>query len=50
LWIGHSGGAPGVKAVFAYSPADHAIVAVALSGDGSAEAAANLLMGALSAH
>jgi D-alanyl-D-alanine carboxypeptidase len=49
LWIGHSGGAPGVKAVFAYSPTDHAIVAVALSGDGSAEATANLLMSALSA-
>jgi D-alanyl-D-alanine carboxypeptidase len=50
LWIGHSGGAPGVKAVFAYSPADNAIVAVALSGDGSAEATANLLLRALSAH
>lgn len=47
LWLGHSGGAPGVKAVFAYSISDHAFVAVALSGDGSAEAAANLLMNAV---
>lgn len=49
LWIGHSGGAPGVKAVFAYSPQDNAFVAVALSGDGSAEATANLLLHALRA-
>ncbi len=47
IWLGHSGGAPGVKAVFAYSPSDHAFVAVALSGDGPAEAAANLLLNAL---
>jgi D-alanyl-D-alanine carboxypeptidase len=47
LWIGHSGGAPGVQAVFAYSPSDHAFVAVALSGDGSAEAVAYSLLGAL---
>ena len=47
LWLGHSGGAPGVKAVFAYSPSDHAFVAVALSGDGPAEAVANLLLNAL---
>lgn len=49
-WIGHSGGAPGVKAMFAYSPYDRAFVAVALSGDGSAEATANLLVRALSTH
>jgi D-alanyl-D-alanine carboxypeptidase len=47
LWLGHSGGAPGVKAVFAYSPSDNVFVAVALSGDGSAEATANLLINAL---
>lgn len=47
LWVGHSGGAPGVRAVFAYSPSDEAFVAVALSGDGSAEATANLLLEAL---
>ncbi|HJS46330.1 MAG TPA: serine hydrolase domain-containing protein [Rhizomicrobium sp.] len=49
LWVGHSGGAPGVKAMFAYSPLDNAFVAVALSGDGSAEATAYLLMRALRA-
>ncbi|UXI65874.1 serine hydrolase domain-containing protein [Tahibacter amnicola] len=47
IWIGHSGGAPGVKAVVAYSLADNAYVAVALTGDGSAEATANLLIQAL---
>jgi D-alanyl-D-alanine carboxypeptidase len=47
LWMGHSGGAPGVNAVLAYSPSDSAFVAVALSGDGSAEATANLLLDAL---
>lgn len=44
LWLGHSGGAPGVKAVVVYSPADKAFVAVALSGDGPAEATAALLL------
>jgi D-alanyl-D-alanine carboxypeptidase len=44
LWVGHSGGAPGVKAVAAYSLTDHAFVAVAVTGDGSAEAFANLLL------
>lgn len=47
LWIGHSGGAPGVKAVFAFAPSDRALVAVAMSGDGSAEATANQLVRAL---
>ena len=46
-WIGHSGGAPGVKAVSAYAPHQHAFVAVALTGDGSAEAVANLMLKAL---
>lgn len=46
-WIGHAGGAPGVSALAAYSRADEAIVAVALTGDGSAMAAANLLMKSL---
>jgi D-alanyl-D-alanine carboxypeptidase len=36
LWLGHSGGAPGVKAIVAYSPADKTFVAVAMAGDGSA--------------
>lgn len=44
VWVGHGGGAPGVKAVAAYSIAHDAFVAVALSGDGSAEATANLLI------
>ena len=43
----HSGGGPGVRAVVAYAPRQRAFVAVALTGDGSAEAAANLLLKAL---
>ncbi|MBC7983814.1 MAG: beta-lactamase family protein [Candidatus Obscuribacterales bacterium] len=43
-WLGHSGGAPGVKAVVAFSPDTQTFVAVALTGDGSAEASANLLL------
>ena len=48
-WVGHGGGAPGVKALVAFSPRDRALVAVALTGDGSAPATANLLMKALAA-
>lgn len=47
IWLGHSGGTPGAKAVVAYSPGDAAVVAVALTGDGSAEATVNLLLKAL---
>jgi len=47
VWVGHSGGTPGAHAVLAYAPAQDAIVAVALTGDGSAEATANLLLDAL---
>lgn len=43
-WIGHAGGTPGASAVVAFSPADNAIVAVALTGDGSATASANYLL------
>lgn len=43
-WLGHSGGAPGVKAVVAYAPRQRAFVAVALTGDGNAHAAARLLV------
>ncbi|WP_435416772.1 serine hydrolase domain-containing protein [Parerythrobacter aurantius] len=43
-WIGHAGGTPGAGAIVAYSPKDEAIVAVALTGDGSAAAAANYLL------
>lgn len=46
-WIGHSGGSPGIKAVVLFSPADQAFVAVALTGDGSAEACANLLLSSM---
>jgi len=48
VWLGHSGGTRGAKAVVAYSVHDHAFVAVALSCDGSAEATANLLLKTLS--
>ncbi|RSV54034.1 hypothetical protein, partial [Sphingomonas koreensis] len=44
LWLGHVGGAPGASAVVAYSVGDNAIVAAALTGDGSATATANLLL------
>ena len=43
-WIGHSGGASGVKAALVWSPVDRAYVAVALTGPGSAEAVANALL------
>lgn len=46
-WIGHAGGTPGASAIVAYSPADKAIVAVALTGDGPAVPAANMLLKAL---
>lgn len=46
-WIGHSGGGPGVKAVVVWSPARQAYIAVALTGEGSAEATANVLFAAL---
>jgi D-alanyl-D-alanine carboxypeptidase len=44
LWLGHSGGTPGAKAVVAYSPADQTFVAVAINTDGPAEAVANLML------
>ena len=44
VWLGHLGGTPGASAVVAYSVRDRAIVAVALTGDGSATATANLLL------
>lgn len=47
VWVGHSGGVPGAKAVVAYAPDLNAIAAVALTGEGSAEATANLLFKAL---
>lgn len=47
LWIGHAGGTPGAGALMIWSPQDNAFVAVALTGDGSAAASANLLLKAL---
>lgn len=49
FWMGHSGGGPGVKAIVVWSPAQQAYAAVALTGEGSAEATANLLLAALAA-
>jgi D-alanyl-D-alanine carboxypeptidase len=43
-WVGHSGGSPGIKSIVLYSPKDGAFAAVALTGDGSAPASANLLL------
>jgi D-alanyl-D-alanine carboxypeptidase len=48
IWIGHSGGVPGRRAIVAFAPDRNAIVAVALTSEGSAEATANALFGALS--
>lgn len=50
FWIGHSGGAPGVKAIVVWSPARKAYAAVALTGEGSAQATANLLFAAVGAE
>lgn len=47
LWLGHAGGGPGASAMIAYSPADRAIVAVALTGDAPAAAVANGVFKAL---
>jgi D-alanyl-D-alanine carboxypeptidase len=46
-WLGHSGGAPGTKAIVAYSVDAGAYAAVALNNDSSAEATALLLLKAL---
>ena len=44
LWLGHVGGIPGGSAIVAYVPDYQAVVAVALTGTGSATASANLLL------
>jgi D-alanyl-D-alanine carboxypeptidase len=44
LWLGHLGGLPGANAIIAFSTRRRAFVAVALTGDGPAPAAANLLI------
>ncbi len=46
-WLGHAGGLAGAKAVVAYSLEKQAYVAVALTGEGSPEATANLLLSTL---
>lgn len=46
-WIGHAGGLPGAKAMVAYSLEKQAYVAVALTGEGSPEATANLMLSGL---
>ena len=47
-WIGHAGGTPGASAIVAFSAADNAVVAVALTGDSATVPAANLLLQAVS--
>ena len=47
VWLGHSGGLPGAKSVVAWSTRHRAVVAVAVTGDGPAEAVANRLLTAL---
>ncbi|MDX5393805.1 MAG: beta-lactamase family protein [Caulobacteraceae bacterium] len=47
VWLGHSGGLPGAKAMVAYSMQTRAFVAVALTGEGSPESTANLLLSEL---
>lgn len=47
VWLGHSGGMPGVKAVVAWSTRTHSIIAVAVAGDAPAEAIANRLLATL---
>lgn len=44
IWLGHSGGVPGAKAAVVYSPAHRAFAAIALTGEGSAEAGLNALL------
>lgn len=46
-WLGHAGGVPGARAMVAYSMEKQAFVAVALTGEGSPEATANLLLSGL---
>jgi D-alanyl-D-alanine carboxypeptidase len=44
LWLGHAGGTPSAKAVLVWDPAARVLVAVAINGDVSAEAAAYRLL------
>ena len=47
IWLGHSGGSPGIKAIVAYAHEAQAFVAVAMNNDASAEATAHLFLKAL---
>ncbi len=47
LLVGHSGGAPGARALLAYSLEQNSIVAVAFTGEGPAEAFVNILLRSL---
>ena len=47
VWLGHDGGLPGAKATMVYSIEKRAFAAVALTGEGSPQATANLLLQAL---
>lgn len=47
VWLGHSGGLPGAKAVLVWSTRQRAVAAVALSGEASPEALANRLLALL---
>lgn len=47
VWLGHDGGLPGAKATMVYSTEKRAFAAVALTGEGSPQATANLLLQAL---
>ncbi len=49
VWLGHSGGTSGARAVVAWSTGRHAFVAVALTGEGSPEAVALHLLRVLRA-
>ena len=44
VWLGHSGGTPGLKSIVAYDVNAGVYVAVAMNGNVSAEAAANKLL------
>jgi D-alanyl-D-alanine carboxypeptidase len=50
VWLGHSGGTPGLRAVIAYDVDSRIFLAVAINGDVSAEAVANKLRRVVKEH
>jgi D-alanyl-D-alanine carboxypeptidase len=50
VWLGHSGGTPGIKAVIAYDLEARIFLAVSINGDTSAEATANKLLSVVKTH